>query len=197
VREVRIRIQVPEFVYRVCVKILLFYRRLRYGYSFRKIPLTQGQFAIVDDEDYERLNKYKWFVAKIERRFYAHRKRKSTDVGCGRCNVKMHRQILEVPAGKFIDHINHNGLDNRRANLRIVTKEQNSWNQRKKLGNCSSQYKGVSRLKRNGRWLAKIIYKRKNICIGYFDDEVLAAKAYDAKARELFGEYAALNFGKA
>jgi hypothetical protein len=194
VREVQIRIQAPEFVYQVCVKILLFYRWLRYGYSFRKIPLTQGQTAIVDAEDYKKLAKYKWFAAKEGRSYYARRKRKSTDVGWGRCNVKMHREILEVPAGKFIDHINHNGLDNRRANLRIVTQEQNMWNKRK---NYNTRYKGVSWLKRNSKWQVKIGYKNKRIFIGYFDDEESAAKAYDAKARELFGEYAALNFGKA
>jgi hypothetical protein len=109
----------------------------------------------------------------------------------------MHRQILDAAEGKFVDHINHNGLDNRRANLRIVTKEQNNWNKRKYFGNYSSRYKGVSRPKNCGKWRAKIFYKGKGIFMGYFDDEESAAKAYDAKARELFGEYAALNFGKA
>jgi hypothetical protein len=197
VREVQIKIQVPELVYQVCVKILLFYRRLRYGYSFRKIPLPHGQFAIVDAEDYETLAGYKWYAIRSKRTFYAERCRKAKKrVRKQRC-IRMHREILDVPEGLCIDHINHNGLDNRRANLRIVTQEQNNWNNRKRRGNCSSQYKGVSWPNRNGKWLAKIIYRGKSIYIGYFDDEVSAAKAYDAKALELFGEYAALNFGKA
>jgi hypothetical protein len=194
VREVQIKIQAPEFVYQVCVKILLFYRWLRYGYSFRRIPLTKGQFTIVDAEDFEKLSGYKWYVIRKGRTFYAERADRG---GRKKRNIPMHRQILDEPAGKCIDHINHNGLDNRRANLRIVTQEQNNWNNRKYRGNFSSRYKGVSWVKRNGRWLAKIVYKHKNIYIGYFDDEASAAKAYDAKARELFGEYAALNFGKA
>ncbi len=193
-REVQIKIQAPEFVYQVCVKILLFYRRLRYGYSFRKIPLTQGQFAIVDDEDYEKLSGYKWYASKKGRTFYAERADRG---GRKKRNIPMHREILDMPAGKCIDHINHNSLDNRRANLRIVTQEHNNWNKRKKRGNCSSQYKGVSWQKSPGRWKAMIVYKGKWIFIGYFDNEVSAAKAYDAKAQELFGEYAALNFGKA
>ncbi len=193
-REVQIKIQAPEFVYQVCVKILLFYRWLRYGYSFRKISLTQGQTAIVDAEDYEKLSGCKWYVIRKGRTFYAERADRG---GRKKRNIPMHRQILDEPAGKCIDHINHNGLDNRRANLRIVTQEQNNWNKRKKSGNCSSQYKGVSWQKSSGRWKTIIVYRGKWIFIGYFDDEVSAAKAYDAKAQELFGEYAALNFGKA
>ena len=193
-REVQIKIQAPEFVYQVCVKILLFYRRLRYGFPFRRIPLTKGQFAIVDAEDYEKLAGYKWYAEKKGRTFYAER----TDRGVRKNrNIPMHREILGAPKGKIVDHINHNGLDNRRANLRLVTIEQNTWNTRKKSGHCSSQYKGVSWQKSSGRWKSIIVYKGKWIFIGYFDDEELAAKAYDAKARELFGEYAALNFGKA
>jgi hypothetical protein len=198
VREVQIKIQLPEFVYQVCVKILLFYRWLRYGFPFRLIPLTQGQFTIVDDEDYEKLAKYRWLAVRSGRTFYAERAVKLWKGNRKRFfNVRMHRQLLNVPEGKIVDHINHNGLDNRRANLRIVTIEQNTWNKRKKSGNCSSRYKGVSWQKSSGRWKAIIVYRGKWIFIGYFDDEVLAAKAYDAKAQELFGEYAALNFGKA
>jgi hypothetical protein len=167
---------------------------MRYGYSFRKIKLTNGQITIVDAKDFERLAGYRWYAVKAGRRFYAHRKRKSEDER--HRFIKMHRQILEVPEGKFVDHINHNGLDNRRANLRIVTKEQNNWNKRKKLGNYSSQYKGVSRPKNCGKWRAKISYRGKGIFIGYFDDEESAARAYDEKARELFGEYAMPNFSR-
>jgi hypothetical protein len=73
---------------------------------------------------------------------------------------------------------------------------QNSWNQRKRRGNYGSRYKGVTFVKSYGKWRAKIVYKKKRIVIGYFDDEASAAKAYDAKAREMFGEFAAPNFPK-
>ena len=108
--------------------------------------------------------------------------------------VEMHRQILNTPEGVLVDHINHNGLDNRRANLRLVTIEQNSWNKRKQRGNCTSKYKGVSWHKMSRRWHARIVYKQKWISIGYFDDEQSAAKAYDNKAKQLFKNYAVLNF---
>ena len=109
-------------------------------------------------------------------------------------SVRMHRAVLDVPTGKFIDHINHNGLDNRKANLRVVTRLENTWNKRKQRGNYSSQYKGVTWLKRTGKWQARIVCNGRAIFIGQFDDEKAAARAYDARAAELFGEYAALNF---
>jgi len=105
----------------------------------------------------------------------------------------MHRVILKAPEDKFIDHINHNGLDNRKSNLRICTMQQNAWNMRKQRGNRVSQYKGVTRRNDTGKWQARIICNRKRISIGCFDDEMAAAMAYDNKAKELFGEYAALN----
>jgi hypothetical protein len=105
----------------------------------------------------------------------------------------MHREVLKAPKGALVDHINHNGLDNRRANLRFVTAGQNCWNARKKRG-CSSKYKGVYFQKRSRRWLANIIYRGERIFLGCFDDEQSAARAYDEKAKQLFGQYATLNF---
>lgn len=197
-REVRFQIKIllPEFIYRLCIFIVLHYRKLRYGFPFRKIPLTKGQFAIVDNIDYEMLAGYKWCALRKGRTFYAERRYETERGVWKQRHISMHRQILDEPAGLCVDHINHNGLDNRRANLRIVTLEQNNWNSRKCRGNFSSQYKGVSWSNRCGKWLAKIVYKGKSIYIGYFDDEVSAARAYDAKAKEMFGEYAELNFGK-
>ena len=193
-RKVWIPILLPECIYRLCIWLVLLYRRLRYGYTFRRIPLTQGKFAIVDPEDYERLAKYKWFAVGYERSFYAMRMVKAKAGRVKQKSVRMHRAVLDVPEGKFIDHINHNGLDNRKANLRIVTRGENSWNKRKQRGNYSSQYKGVTWLKRSGKWQARIVCKGTSIFIGQFDDEKAAARAYDARAAELFGEYAALNF---
>ena len=147
---------------------------------------------MVDDEDYKRLAGYKWFAVRYERGYYAQRADKD---GKGRHrNVRMHREILGEPKGKIIDHINHNGLDNRRVNLRAATRQQNAWNKRKQRGKCSSKYKGVTWLKRMGKWQARIVCNGKSIFIGYFDDQVSAARAYDARAVELYGEYATLNF---
>ncbi len=117
----------------------------------------------------------------------------------------MHRAVMSfskgrisgVPNGKFVDHINHNGLDNRRANLRIVTHKQNGWNRRKTARKSTSRYKGVCWSKRERMWHVQIKKNGKQITIGYFLDEKAAARAYDAKADELFGQYAALNFPQA
>jgi len=194
VREVQIKFFLPEYVYRLCIWLALRYRKLRYGYAFRRIPLTQGKYAIVDPERYEELAKYKWFAVKSESGYYALRMtRARKGSGVRQKGVRMHRVILKPPKGKFIDHINHNGLDNRRANLRIVTCQQNSWNKRKQRGNYSSKYKGVTWLKSENKWQSRIICGGKRIFIGYFDDEKAAARAYDGKAKELFREYAAPN----
>ena len=193
-RAIQVTIFLPELIYRLCVWVLLSYRRLRYGYPFRRIPLTQGKFAIVDPEDYDRLARHKWFAMRSRRGFYAIRMAEAKGPNGTRKKIRMHRQILHVPPGKFIDHINHNGLDNRKANLRIVTNLQNSWNKRKQKGNYSSRYKGASWSKRAGKWHTEIYCRGTKIFIGYFDDEKKAARAYDAKATELYGEYAALNF---
>ena len=147
---------------------------------------------MVDDEDYERLAGYKWFAVRYERGYYA--QRASKDSKGRQRNVRMHREILGEPKGKIIDHINHNGLDNRRVNLRVATRQQNAWNKRKQRGKCSLQYKGVTWLKRVGKWQARIVCNGKSIFIGYFGDEIWAARAYDSKAAELYGDYAALNF---
>ena len=182
---------VPDAVWRVLLRILLFYRRVRYGYAFRHIRLTQGQKAIVDVEDYEWLSRVKWFADKSERSYYAARMVYGV---FGRKKVWMHREIQPVRIGKFVDHINGNGLDNRKCNLRPATREQNAWNMRKQQRKCSSRYKGVSWLKEQGKWRVRILYKGTRIPLGCFDDEAAAARAYDSKAKELFGEYAKPNF---
>ncbi len=193
-RRVLIPMFLPEFFFRLGVWLALGYRKLRYGYTFRKIPLTQGQYAIVDRERYEEIARYKWFAHNSHSGYYALRTTKEKKDGRTRPKiVRMHWVVLEPPEGRFIDHINHNGLDNRRANLRVVTNRQNIWNSRKRKGKCSSKYKGVHRVKGEKKWRARIQHKDRMIFIGEFDDEKAAAKAYDQKAKELFGEYAVLN----
>ena len=185
--DVKIRIYLPEFLFRLRVWIALRYRKQRYGYAFRKIPLTQGQYAIVDPERYEELAKHKWFAKRCDGRFYAVRSAKNK-------NVKMHHVIIGTEEGKVIDHINSNGLDNRKANVRFATIQQNGWNKRKQRGNYSSKYKGVHWEKKRKEWRARIKCSGRSIHLGRFDTEEEAGMAYDGKARELFGEFASLNF---
>jgi len=158
-----------------------------------KIPLSQGQFALVDDEDFEWLNQWKWSAGKRRNTFYAFR---SVSIKGEQFHIYMHRLITEAPKGKETDHANGNGLDNRRRNLRVCTVRQNQYNQAKRK-NSLSQYKGVSLNKRVKvkKWVAGITKNGKNIHLGYFKDEIDAAKAYDRKAKELCGEFAKLNFG--
>ena len=106
----------------------------------------------------------------------------------------MHRLILKAEKGQVCDHINHNGLDNRRKNLRLCTNSQNFGNQRKRP-NKSSIYKGVCFYKRDSKWQVGIECNYKKYYLGRFDNEIEAAKVYDKKAAELFGEFAYTNFG--
>ena len=150
------------------------------------IPLTQGKFAIVDAEDFDQLSQYKWQAKKDKTTFYAVRSEKGT-------TIKMHRQILNAPKGLCCDHKNHNGLDNRRSNLRLCTNAQNQYNQRPR-NSGSSRYKGVCRQRGRKRWQAEIGFEGRLIHIGCYDYEIDAAIAYDDMAVELFGEFACLNF---
>lgn len=152
-----------------------------------EIPLTQGKFAIVDDEDFDLVNRYKWRAYLNHGIWYA--KRDVRLPGGGRI-VKLLHMFLTGFAQT--DHRNGDGLDNRRVNLREATRSQNNANQRKTRG--SSRFKGTCWHKAKKRWLAgiKVFGRRQNL--GYYTDEIDAALAYDAAARHLFGEFAALNF---
>jgi hypothetical protein len=152
--------------------------------SVRYIPLTKGKFAIVDAEDYEWLSRYKWHAMGGSNPYACRKKNGRT--------ILMHRMILKPPPGMVVDHINGNGLDNRKCNLRICTHAQNMRN-RPAVGGTST-FKGVRWDTKSHKWLATICLNYRCICIGYFDDEIEAARAYDRKAAELFGPFAYLNF---
>ncbi len=152
------------------------------------IPLTKDKFAIVDADDYERLSKYKWHALQDSNNYYARKRR-------GHGMVLMHRLLLNAPRGLVVDHINHNGLDNRKSNLRLCTVAENNQNSRPcTRPNKWSKYKGVTFDKNRKLFMAAIIHNKKRYFLGRFDSETDAAKAYDKKASELFGEFAYLNF---
>lgn len=156
----------------------------------KKVQLTQGKFALVDDEDYEKINRFKWHYAAG----YA---RRNVRLNNGKRKIIfMHRIIAETPDGLYCDHINGDTLDNRKSNLRNVTKQQNNWNAKKKT-KATSKYKGVYFFKRDkdqiGKWGARIQVDGKLIRLGYFSSEIEAALAYNRAAKKYFGEYAVLN----
>ena len=149
----------PAILIRLCIRIVLRYRIIRYGWPFRRIRLTQGKYAIVDVEDFEKLNKDKWYLfeSKVKDKFYAVRTE-------SRRNIFMHRRIMNAPPGSIVDHRNRDGLDNRKDNLRIVNNMQNCWNSERRLTASTSKYKGVRRDKDSGKWLAAIRHNgQKNI----------------------------------
>jgi len=158
----------------------------------RKIKLygRRGKdcFSLVDDEDFERVNKYKWFISKsgyIRRNITVNRKASGQYI---------HRFIMIPPVGKHIDHINHDRLDNRKDNLRLVTNAQNSKN-RKISGRNTSGYKGVYYHNRplRKRWHAQIYADGKNMFLGYFVTKEEAAFAYNEAAIKYHGEFSNLN----
>lgn len=157
----------------------------------KKIELTQGQSALVDNEDYKKLNKYNWYAGYYSHvdNYYAMRQIYTNGK---QTTVKMHRIIMDAPRNMQVDHINHNTLDNRKRNLRLCTHNQNQQNQTPSK-NTLSQYKGVSWAKQRKKWVARIGINKKRLFLGYFKNEEQAAIAYNKAAKELFGEYALLN----
>ena len=166
-----------------------------WGDAMKEIPLTRSMVALVDDEDFEWLSQWKWCVSPSGSGIpYAVRGPTVSEKKDGRKSlISMHRVIMQTPNGLQTDHINHNTLDNRRSNLRIVNSSQNHHNMR---CGCrgNSRFKGVYWYSDKRKWVAGIRVDKKQIHISCFDDEVEAAKAYDEKAREFFGEFACTNF---
>ncbi|MFA5990454.1 MAG: AP2 domain-containing protein [Sphingomonas sp.] len=145
----------------------------------KEIPLTKGKVALVDDDDFDELSKFKWFFSKG----YALKSedRYSTE-------IIMHRRIMNAPDGMDTDHINHNGLDNRRENLRVCTRSENLMN-RGKLKNNTSGYKGVSWNKNSKKWQTHIRVNGKKIYLGNFKDKEEAYKAYCDASIKYHGDF--------
>lgn len=146
----------------------------------KAVPLTHGKYALVDEEDYERVMEYNWHLTK---QGYA----ANSLVG------KMHRFIMNPPDDMVVDHVNHNTIDNRKTNLKVCDRLHNQKNQ-KPQGNKSSRFKGVYWSNSKNRWVSEIISNFKKIYIGVFSDEIEAAKAYDEAAKKYHKDFAYLNF---
>jgi hypothetical protein len=162
----------------------------------REIALTRGKVAIVDDEDFAFLAQWKWYAHFDGSNWYA--RRNETIAWGSRAThkqraVTMHRALLQPPNGTQIDHISGDGLDNRRANLRVCSARGNQCNKRAHRGS-SSRFKGVSWAKRQRRWAAGLTLHGRRLHLGYFLEEEAAARAYDSAAKEHHGEFARLNF---
>ena len=149
--------------------------------------------VLIDDEDYELIKDYTWHVRSHRYTFYATCRHRCKD-GKYR-TVNMHRVIkgLKHKDGNIVDHKNRNGLDNRKENLRVCTNFENARNARKRKDGNTSKYKGVSFRKSHDKFLSRIQVDKKRIHLGYFKNEIEAAKAYNAAALKYHGEYAYLN----
>lgn len=150
--------------------------------EYKLIPLgTEGKYAKVDNELFESLSKINWhFDGRYARAII------------GGSKIRMHSYIKNPEAGQVVDHINRDELDNRLSNLRVCSHKENIRNS--KPIKRTSEFKGVYFYKRLGRWSSSIVHEGNVYFIGNFDSEIEAAKAYDKKALELFGEFAYLNF---
>lgn len=157
----------------------------------KQIQLTQDKVTVVDDADFDWLSQWKWFAHFNFYNWYAARTVWQLD---GKSHtVKMHRIIIAAGDGTEIDHIDGDGLNNRRDNLRVVTHQQNMFNRSTTRKNISG-FKGVTWHKRDLIWQVNIGCNGKTKYLGSFHDAEEAARVYDAAARKLFGEFARLNF---
>jgi len=155
--------------------------------SYKLIPLTQGQVAMVDAEDYESLMDWNWhaYWNKCTKSFYAQR---------SDSKLWMHRMILKCGKGEEGDHINHDSLDNRKENLRKASRSQNACNMRISVN--TSGFRGVSWSKSNKKWQAQIKIHQRPIHLRFYEAKEDAARAYDNAAIIHHGDFATLNFTK-
>ena len=155
--------------------------------DMREITLTQGKVALVDDEDFEMLSAFKWYAQRSNLTFYAQR---AISVGGGRQTAEIMHRVL-MPGIEKVDHIDGDGLNNQRANLRD-SEGKNAWNRKPQEGG-TSVYKGVSWHSRIGKWQAQIMKDGRTHYLGYFDSEIDAARAYNEGSLKFHGRFGRLN----
>ena len=189
--KVNLTIGVPDWLDRICAWPVTWYRRRKYGYSYRRIYLDEGLWTILDTKDYYRFACFKWCIGGDKGKYYAIRGARISPKEIKL--VRLHRVIMNAPEGLLVDHRNNDSLDNRRSNLRLATKSQNNTNRPKKA-NTSSRYVGVCYDKTRKCWYAQIVHQSKHKWLGSFDNEEAAARAFDRAAIESHGEFARLNF---
>lgn len=164
------------------------------------IELPKGEIAIVDREDVDLVLQFRWSALHTrDGRIYVYRSvaipQRWRQSGFKHTCISLHRFLLDPPSDLWVDHINGDGLDNRRQNLRLATPRQNAANQRKAI-RPGSKYKGIHRSLHKG-WVAGITCAGKDVYLGSFRNEEDAARAYDDAARAMFGEFACVNFPRA
>jgi len=161
-----------------------------------RIGLTKGLFAVVDRKHFAWLNQYSWMAwspKNSPQLTYAVRKGHIDEGRAGNTKILMHREIVGAKGRDMVDHEDCNGLNNTEENLRWATHSQNLGNQRKRAKKTSSRFKGVTWQKASGKWQASVQYHGKRFYVGWFESEQDAARAYNKKAIEVFGEYARIN----
>jgi len=163
---------------------------IKAAHKYCRIPLNHGKFAVIDSEDWFRVSGYNWRCRLDGNTYYAYT---FCRINGRQKRIFMHRLILNAPNHKLVDHIDGNGLNNRKTNLRLCNYTQNAWNRRPAAGG-HSKYKGVTWNNNSKKWYVRICKDYKSIYLGCFDNEIEAALAYDRKAEELFCEFAYLNF---
>ena len=157
----------------------------------KEIKLTRGKIALIDDGDFERVNQFKWYACLRRNSWYAIRSIHISSTPRKGTTFSMHRFIINPPSNMEIDHIDGDGLNNQKSNLRICTGSQNHANTSRYCCN-SSGYKGIQFIK--NKYMAGISKNKRYYRLGRFSSSVQAALAYDKAARELFGEFARTNF---
>lgn len=153
----------------------------------KRIKLTQGYFALVDDRDFKKLSKFKWW-ALVDKSGAIYACRTTSKPDGKKTSIRMGRQVMNAPKGKDTDHKDRNTLNNQRSNLRVCTRSQNNANSKKRKDNTSG-IKGVSWDYRTRKWIAQIQLRGKNVFFKRYTNKLKAATAYAIAAKKYFGEF--------